>query len=108
LPSQIVVREPNMKREEVLRILSQHRGQLEQRHGLRFIALFGSVARDQASPESDIDLLVEFATRPGFDGYMRLKEHLESLLDRRVDLVMTGALKPSIRPEIEREAIRVA
>ena len=39
---------------------------------------------------------------------MRLKEHLESLLDRRVDLVMTGALKPSIRPEIEREAIRVA
>ena len=97
-----------MKREEVLRILSQHRSQLEQRHGLRFIALFGSVARDQASPESDIDLLVEFATRPGFDGYMRLKEQLESLLDRRVDLVMTGALKPSIRPEIEREAIRVA
>ena len=97
-----------MKREEVLRILSQHRSQLEQRHGLRFIALFGSVARDQASPESDIDLLVEFATRPGFDGYMRLKEHLESLLDRRVDLVMTGALKPSVRPEIEREAIRVA
>jgi predicted nucleotidyltransferase len=97
-----------MKREEVLRILSQHRGQLEQRHGVRFIALFGSVARDQVSPESDIDLLVEFATRPGFDGYMRLKEHLESLLDRRVDLVMTGALKPSLRPEIEREAIRVA
>jgi predicted nucleotidyltransferase len=97
-----------MRREEVLRILSQHRRDLEQRHGLRFIALFGSIARDQASPESDIDLLVEFATRPGFDGYMRLKEHLESLLDRRVDLVMTGALKPSIRPEIEREAIRVA
>ena len=39
---------------------------------------------------------------------MRLKERLESLLGRRVDLVMTGALKPSIRPEIEREAIRVA
>ena len=97
-----------MKREEVLRILSQHRGHLEQRHGVRSIALFGSVARDQASPESDIDLLVEFATRPGFDGYMRLKEHLESLLGRRVDLVMTGALKPSVRPEIEREAIRVA
>ena len=75
---------------------------------MRFIALFGSVARDQASPESDIDVLVEFATRPGFDGYMRLKEHLESLLGQRVDLVMTGALKPSVRPVIEREAIRVA
>jgi predicted nucleotidyltransferase len=97
-----------MKREEVLRILSQHRGQFEQRHGVQFLALFGSVARDQVSPESDIDLLVEFAIRPGFDGYMRLKEHLESLLGRRVDLVMTGALKPSLRPEIDREAIRVA
>jgi len=97
-----------MKREEVLKILSQHRCQFEQRHGVRFIALFGSVARDQDSPESDIDLLVEFATRPGFDGYMRLKEHLESVLGQRVDLVMTGALKPSLRPEIEREAIRVA
>ena len=97
-----------MKREEVLRILSQHRSQFEQRHGVRFIALFGSMARDQDSPESDIDLLVEFATRPGFDGYMRLKEHLESVLGQRVDLVMTGALKPSLRPEIEREAIRVA
>ena len=97
-----------MKREEVLRILSQHRGEFELGHGVRFIALFGSVERGQASPDSDIDLLVEFATRPGFDGYMRLKEHLESLLGQRVDLVMIGALKPSVRPEIEREAIRVA
>ena len=97
-----------MRRDEILRILSQHHSQLEQHHGVRFIALFGSAARDQASPESDIDLLVEFATRPGFDGYMRLKERLESLLGQRVDLVMTGALKPSVRHEIVREAIRVA
>ncbi len=39
---------------------------------------------------------------------MQLKEHLESVLHRRVDLVMVGAPKPSVRPEIEREAIRVA
>ena len=97
-----------MKREEVLKILSQHRLEIERRHRVRFLALFGSVARDQASPDSDIDLLVEFAQAPGFDGYMRLKEHLETVLGQRVDLVMTGALKPSVRPEIEREAIRVA
>ena len=97
-----------MSREEVLRILSQHRRQIEQQHGVRFIALFGSVARDQASAESDIDLLVDFASRPGFDGYMQLKEHLEVLLGQRVDLVMTGALKPSVRRDVEREAIRVA
>ena len=97
-----------MKRDEVLRILGQHRVHLEEDHGIRILALFGSVARDQASPESDVDLLVEFARRPGFDGYMRLKEHLESLLGRRVDLIMSGAIKPSLRPEIERKAIRVA
>jgi len=97
-----------MRREQVLKILRQHRRDIEQRPSVHFIAPFGSVARDQASPDSDIDLLVEFATRPGFDGYMRLKEHLESLLGRRVDLVMTGALKPSVRPELVREAIRVA
>lgn len=96
-----------MRRDEVLRVLSEHRRHLEEGYGVRFMALFGSVARDQASPESDIDVLVEFATRPGFDGYMRLKDHLESLLGQRVDLVMIGALKPSVRPEIEREAIRV-
>lgn len=97
-----------MTQEEVLKILSQHRRHLERHHGVRSIALFGSIARDQATPESDIDLLVEFATRPGFDGYMRLKERLESLLGQRVDLVMTGALRPSVRSKIEREAIRVA
>ncbi|MEO5618347.1 MAG: nucleotidyltransferase family protein [Candidatus Eisenbacteria bacterium] len=97
-----------MKRDEVLRVLSEHRREIEKRHGVRFLALFGSVARDQASAESDIDVLVEFERAPGFDGYMQLKEHLEAVLGHRVDLVMTGALKPSVRPEIEREAIRVA
>jgi predicted nucleotidyltransferase len=97
-----------MRRDEVLRILRAHRAELERAHGVRFLAIFGSVARDQASTESDIDVLVEFSARPGFDGYMALKGRLEVLLGPRVDLVMLGALKPSVRPEIEREAIRVA
>lgn len=97
-----------MKRDDVLRVLREHRRELELLHGVQFLALFGSVARDQASADSDVDVLVEFERAPGFDGYMRLKEHLESVLGHRVDLVMTGALKPSVRPEIEREAIRVA
>ena len=91
----------------VLQTLQAHQAEL-QRRGVRHAAVFGSVARGEGRTDSDIDVLVEFATRPGFDGYMRLKEHLESLLGQRVDLVMTGALKPSVRPEIEREAIRVA
>jgi uncharacterized protein len=95
------------KRDDVLRVLSEHRGEIEQRHAVRWLALFGSVARDQAATDGDIDLLVEFERAQGFDGYMRLKEHLEAVLGQPVDLVMNGALKPSVRSEIEREAIRV-
>ena len=64
--------------------MSEHRLELERRHGVRFFALFGSVARDQASSDSDIDVLVEFERPPGFDGYMQLKEHLEAVLGHRV------------------------
>jgi predicted nucleotidyltransferase len=69
--------------------------------------VFGSVARGEASPGSDVDLLVSFAAPPGFEGYWRVKEFLENLLGRPVDLVMKGALKPWAAPEVLREAVRV-
>jgi len=95
-----------MTRAEVLRLLSEHREELTSL-GVQSLALFGSAARDEANPESDVDLLVKFRTAPGFDGYMRLKFYLEELLRSRVDLVMEDALKPWARPAVEREAIRV-
>jgi len=96
-----------MTRDEILRLLREHREDLI-RQGVKSLALFGSIARDEAGAESDVDLLVEFVTPPGFDGYMSLKFHLEDLLGRRVDLVMEGALRPWARPVVEREAIYVA
>jgi hypothetical protein len=97
-----------MSREAVLRVLSRHRAEMKQRFRVASLALFGSVARDDAGPESDIDLLVNFLEPPGFDGYMALKWHLESLLGGRVDLVMEGALRPEARSIVEEEAVRVA
>ena len=97
-----------MKRDEALRILREHLREIESRHPIQFLALFGSVARDEASPNSDIDVLVAFSKSPGFDGYMSLREHLQELLGDRVDLVMVEALKPWARPEVEKESIRVA
>ena len=96
-----------MTRDEILRLLRQHREDLI-RLGVKSLALFGSAARDEAGPESDVDLLVEFTREPGYRGYMGLKFYLEDLLGRRVDLVMNEALKPWARPAVEREAIRVA
>lgn len=76
--------------------------------GVRRLALFGSVLRDEARPDSDVDLLVEFA--PGeksFDRFMALADLLESRLDRPVELVTTEALSPYIGPHILAEAVDV-
>jgi uncharacterized protein len=73
--------------------------------GVARLALFGSVLRDQARPDSDVDLLVQFA--PGAKTYERflvLSELLEQRLGRRVELVTTEALSPYIGPRILAEA----
>ena len=96
-----------MRRDEVLSFLSSHREELEQRFGICSLALFGSVARGEGGPDSDVDILVEFRETPGLAEYMGLKFWLEDRLGRHVDLVMDKALKPWARPLVEAEAIRV-
>jgi hypothetical protein len=95
-----------MGRNEILRILSEHRAEIE-RFGAKSLALFGSFAREEASQQSDIDILVQFDGPPTFDRYMGLKIYLEDLLGVRVDLVTPRALKPRVRPYVEKEAIYV-
>jgi uncharacterized protein len=73
--------------------------------GVARLALFGSVARGQARPDSDVDILVEF--KPGaktFDRFLALSELLETLLGRRVELVTIEALSPFLGPRILAEA----
>jgi predicted nucleotidyltransferase len=87
--------------------LRDHQAELPQ-FRVKSLSLFGSVARDEAGPQSDLDLLVEFDGHATYDLYIGLKLFLEDLLGCRVDLVMTKALKPRMRPSVEREAVRVA
>jgi uncharacterized protein len=96
-----------MRLDEVLSFLSSHRQELEERFGISSLALFGSMVRDEAGSDSDVDILVEFRETPGLAHYMGLKFWLEDRLGRRVDLVMDKALKPWARPLVEAEAIRV-
>ncbi len=93
-------------RDEVLAILNRSRLEL-QSMGVRFLALFGSTARDEASAESDVDLLVDLEPAT-FDRYMDVKILLEDRLGRRVDLVTRKGLRESARADVERVAIRVA
>jgi hypothetical protein len=71
---------------------------------VRSLGLFGSAARGQSAPASDLDFLVEF-DRNTFDAYMGLKEFLENLFDCPVDLVLAHTLKPRLRDPILRETV---
>lgn len=96
-----------MTREETLSLIRSHLPELIERFCVRRLSLFGSVARDQASENSDVDLLVEFdgvATSRRFFG---LKFFIEDLLERPVDLVTSKSLRPELRPTIEAELINV-
>jgi len=81
---------------------------LLQRHKVRSLAVFGSVARGEAHGDSDIDLLVEFAEPVGLFEFARLQRALEQVLGRRVDLVTPAALRDSMREDVMREAVRAA
>lgn len=96
-----------MRRDQTLEILNAHLEELGQR-GVKSLQLFGSVARDEASPQSDVDLLVAFDSVPSYSQYMQLRFFLEDLLGAKVDLVTERGLKERARPFVEREAIRVA
>lgn len=96
-----------MRRAEVLEILESHMIEI-QRFGIRSLRLFGSVARDEASQESDVDLLVGFEETPSFSNFMKLRIFLEDLLGVKVDLITEAGLRKRVRPHVERDAIRVA
>ena len=96
-----------MKRNEVVRLLTEHRQDLRQ-YGVKSLALFGSVVRDEGRPDSDVDILVEFEGAATFDRYMGLRFFLQDLLASPVDLVTRKALKPRLRPYVEQEAQYVA
>jgi len=99
---------PNQNRAGILRVLSDHLVPLRQRYGLTSLALFGSAARDELQAGSDVDVLVEFEGPATFRRYFDLKDELERLLGRRVDLVTLRGLKPRARRLVEQELIRVA
>ena len=88
---------------EARKILGAHKKDLL-RLGARTLSLFGSVARNQASAKSDIDILVDFDAKRGLFGFMSLKNYLEELLHCDVDLVTKNALHPALKKKILEEA----
>lgn len=90
-------------RDEVLKILELNR-EMIRAYGVRRLGLFGSCARGESGPLSDLDFVVEF-DKKSFDGYMAMKDFLEALFGCRVDLVIESAIKPRLLEVIRREAV---
>ncbi len=93
---------------DVVGILRSHEEFVKAKFGVARIGVFGSFARGEEKPDSDVDVLVEFrADSVTFDNYMDLKFYLEDLLGRRVDLVTPQALKPQIKDNILKDTVYV-
>lgn len=75
--------------------------------GIQSLALFGSVARGEATQESDVDILVTFSIPVTFDTYFNTKIYLEDLLERRVDLGTPQTLRERVKPFVEKDAVYV-
>ena len=97
-----------MDKQIVLTRLTDCMEEIKRRFSVKTLAIFGSIVRDEAVHNSDVDVLVVFENKGSFDLFMDLKFYLEELLGTQVDLVTDKALRPQIRRAIEQEMIHVA
>lgn len=96
-----------MDKQRVLDLLHTHRDRLDE-FAVKTLFLFGSVARDEATPESDVDFLVEFNRPVGLFTLLGLQLFLEELLGCSVDVGTPNSLRPHLRETVLKEAIRAA
>jgi predicted nucleotidyltransferase len=94
-------------RQDILVSLKNLKREVAQEYSVKTIGVFGSVARDEQTLQSDIDLLVEFSKPVGFITFMRLENFLSERLGKHVDLVTSDSLKPLIRQDVLSEVIYV-
>ena len=105
--SQRLRHDVSMDRATLLALLTEHKPVLAERFGVQKLALFGSFARDAAREDSDVDVLVHFSGPATTRRYFGVQFYLEDLLGRPVDLVTDDALRPRLRPYVERDAVDV-
>ena len=92
---------------DIIASLKQIKEDLSQRFAVKEIGIFGSVAREEQTDASDIDLLVEFSRPVSLVTFMRLEFYLSDILGNKVDLVTFDSLKPFIQQDVLSEVIYV-
>jgi len=96
-----------MKRDQAIKLIRAEKETIRRQYLVKSLLLFGSVARDQAMPGSDIDLIVEFNQPVGLFHFIGLKQYLEEILGCKVDLATYRSLKPNIKQQVLEEAVLV-
>ncbi len=96
--------------DKMMRILKEHKEELERDFSVKKIGIFGSYTREEETPESDVDIYVEFDIKNlTFDRYLELIDYLEKLLGRKIDLITKYGVEtiriPYIKKEIRRSLI---
>jgi uncharacterized protein len=95
-----------MRRNEAIELLRRHRSEIAA-HGVRALYLFGSTRRDEATPESDVDLFVDYEEGFSLLDLVAVNERIDQILGIRADLTTRGGLHPVLRDDILREAERI-
>jgi predicted nucleotidyltransferase len=92
--------------DEILTVIRTHADDLRRRGVLR-MAVFGSVARGEARPDSDVDLMIDLdrTNVPDLFSYIGIEMDLAEWIGRQVHLAVRDGLRPYVRPEVERDAI---
>jgi len=95
-----------MNRQDAIDVLVGHQAELRSR-GVRHAALFGSAARGEAGPQSDLDIMIEMAPDASLDifAYVELKNFIATLFPGPVDIVNKNALKPYVRPPATADSV---
>lgn len=94
-----------MDKQDILAFFSKHKAELQSRFGVIRIGLFGSYARDEQRPDSDVDIVVAIQSNNTFRSFFGLKAYLEDNLHATVDLGMENAIKPAARHMIQQDII---
>ncbi len=97
-----------MMREDVIQKIKEHSNEIEFKFGVKKLALFGSVARNENTEKSDLDFVVEYEKgKLGFHSYVGLAVYLEAIFNTKVDLALYNKLRPSIVNDVRKDLIMV-
>lgn len=87
--------------------LKENKEYLKEKYQITNIGIFGSYARGEEVPDSDIDILIEFKEAPDFFKFLTVEEYLENLLQKKIDMVRPQGLKKQIKDKILSEVIYI-